>query len=98
MVRAAPVIDWATVGDPGNAADTDPVGYGAVNYTYKIMKYEFTNQQYVTFLNAVDPEGTNPDGIYYFISSLDARGGYTFVTGNANGSKYAVKANMATSP
>lgn len=61
-LRAAPVIDWVTVGDPGKAADTDPIGYGAVSYTYQIMKYEFTSQQSVDFLNAVDPQGSNPKG------------------------------------
>ena len=34
----AAIIDWVTVSDPGNAADTK--GYGAVNYKYKIGKYE----------------------------------------------------------
>jgi len=97
--HAAPLsIDWAEIGDVGNAADTDPVGYGAVSYPYKIMKYEFTNQQYVNFLNAVDPEGTNPNGIYFSIASIDGRGGYTFLSGNANGSKYAVRANMGDKP
>jgi len=31
-------IDWVTVGDPGNAADTTT--YGAVGYEYQIMKLE----------------------------------------------------------
>ena len=39
-VRASAItIDWVTVGDPGNAADTTT--YGAVGYTYQIMKYEY---------------------------------------------------------
>ncbi len=58
----AGTIDWVTVGDPENVADT--TGYGAVADSFRIMKYEFTNQQYVDFLNAVDPDGTNPDSIY----------------------------------
>jgi hypothetical protein len=34
-------IDYATVGNVGNAADTtfDPGGYGAVGYVYNIGKY-----------------------------------------------------------
>jgi hypothetical protein len=52
-VTHAITIDWVTVGDPGNAADTAPAGYGAVTEAYRIMKYEFTNQQYVDFLNSV---------------------------------------------
>ena len=32
-------IEWATVGDPGNACDTQSDGcYGAVGYTYQISK------------------------------------------------------------
>ena len=46
----AVTIDWVTVGDPGNAADT--TGYGAVADSYQIGKYEVTIQQYTDFLNA----------------------------------------------
>src|SRR5260370_411334 len=53
-------VQFVTVGDPGNAADT-PVqtpydgtkAYGAVNYTYKMDKYDVTTAQYTQFLNAV---------------------------------------------
>ncbi len=50
--RAQVTIDWVTVGDPGNTADTDPFGYGAVGNEYRIGKYEVTIQQYADFLNA----------------------------------------------
>ncbi len=43
-------IEWVTVGDTGNAADT--TGYGAVADEYRIGKYEVTNAQYADFLNA----------------------------------------------
>lgn len=69
---AAVSFDWATVGDPGNAADTAVMnkpagasyadyttGYGTVDYTYRISKDNVTNSQYAAFLNAVDPLGTN---------------------------------------
>jgi len=41
-------IDWVTVGDPGNPADTEVMsdgttGYGSVDYVYRISKYEVTN-------------------------------------------------------
>ena len=62
-------IDWVTVGDPGNAGDTEVMaccgsvtgtsGYGAVDYTYQISKYETTNAQYAEFLNAVAATDTN---------------------------------------
>ena len=59
--KAGP-IEWAPVANPGNAADT--TGYGDVEYTFKIMKYEFTNTRYAEFLNAIDPQSTNPQGVW----------------------------------
>jgi formylglycine-generating enzyme required for sulfatase activity len=55
--QAVVTIDWVTVGDPGNAADT--TGYGAVSDEYRIGKYEVTNAQYAEFLNAVAATDTN---------------------------------------
>jgi len=92
----AVTIDWVTVGDPGNAADT--TGYGAVADSFQIMKFEFTNAQYTDFLNAVDPTGTNPNGIYNTNMGSNARGGISFTSGAASGSKYAVKTNMGDKP
>ena len=43
-------IDYVSVGNAGNAADT--TGYGAVAYEYKIAKNETTIGQYAEFLNA----------------------------------------------
>jgi sulfatase modifying factor 1 len=92
----AVTIDWVTVGDPGNAADT--TGYGAVADAFKIMKFEWTNAQYVDFLNAVDPNGTNPNSVYNTTMGSDFRGGISFSSGNAAGSKYAAKTNMGDKP
>lgn len=89
-------IDWVTVGDPGNAADT--TGFGAVATEFQIMKFEFTNAQYVDFLNAVDPNGTNQYSFYYTIMGSNARGGISYTSGAASGSKYAVKTNMGDKP
>ena len=55
-------IDWVTVGDPGNAADTSPSGYGAVADSFLIGKYEVTIQQYTDFLNAA--ARTDPYSLY----------------------------------
>ncbi len=45
-------IDFVTVGNPGNAADTDVNtnrnGYGAVDYVYKLGTYEVTRNQWDT--------------------------------------------------
>ena len=37
---------------------------GEVDYEYGIGQLEITVSQYVTFLNTVDPEGSNHDGLY----------------------------------
>jgi sulfatase modifying factor 1 len=67
-VHAAPIsIDWVTVGDPANANDT--TGYGAVNYEYRIGKYEVTIGQYVAFLNAVAKTDTH--GVFKAAMSSD---------------------------
>jgi formylglycine-generating enzyme required for sulfatase activity len=80
----AVTIDWVTVGDPGNAADTN--GYGSVATAYRIGKYEVTIQQYTDFLNAAaksDPYGLyNPkmatDANVYGISRAGSNGSYTY--------------------
>ena len=100
---AAVTYDWVTVGNPGNAADTQVMndattGYGVVADTYRIGKYEVTNAQYTEFLNTVDPTGANPNGIYNANMGSNARGGIAFDSLAANGSKYSVKANMGSKP
>lgn len=37
-------IEFVTIGDPGNASDN--TGHGAVDYSYRIGKYEITQQQW----------------------------------------------------
>jgi len=60
--------EMVTVGNPGNAGDTragvNTFGKGSVAHKYQIGKYDVTIGQYTAFLNAVDPSGTNPNGIY----------------------------------
>lgn len=87
-----------TVGNPGNApnyAGGFP-WYGAVDNTFQIMKFEFTNSQYAAFLNAIDPAGTNPNSVYSYQMSSNL-GGITN-TGTTNGSRYAVISNMGDKP
>jgi formylglycine-generating enzyme len=97
-IASAEAIQWVTVGDPGNTADTAPAGYGAVTTSFQIMKYEFTNQQYTDFLNSVDASGTNPYSVYNNDMGSNARGGISFTSGNASGSKYAIRSNMGDKP
>jgi formylglycine-generating enzyme required for sulfatase activity len=87
-------VDYAVVGDPGNAANTN--GWGAVSDVFKISKQETSNDQYVDFLNKVDAAGTNPNGVYNSLMGSDNLGGITFNAGAPSGSKYAVKSGAPT--
>ncbi len=51
-------MDWVTIGNANNAADT-LTGYGSVGYAYQIGKYEVTNTQYGAFLNAKGQSNSN---------------------------------------
>jgi formylglycine-generating enzyme required for sulfatase activity len=96
-VSRAITIEWVTVGDAGNVADTDPSGFGDVAAPFQIMKYEFTNQQYVDFLNSV---ATVSDPYNYYAPTAqggDPRCGVTR-SGVAGSYVYSVKANMGDKP
>jgi formylglycine-generating enzyme len=64
---AAVSINWVTVGDAGNAADT--TGYGAVGYEFRIAEHEATLGQYTEFLNA--KAQTDDFGLYNVNMELD---------------------------
>ncbi len=51
-------LQFVTVGDPGNVADT--TGYGSVGNVYQMGKYDVTVGQYCQFLNTA-PINTLPD-------------------------------------
>lgn len=72
---AVVAIDWATVGDPGNACDVQSQGcFGSVAESYRIGKFEVTNDQYAEFLNAVAVTDTN--GLYsIFMGAVPGLGG-----------------------
>jgi len=99
-------VPTVLVGNPGNFSANatnasswgDNYGYGAVGQEYRIGTYEVTNSEYVTFLNAVDPDGTNTRSLYSANMNSNARGGIAFNSGAAAGSKYAVKTNMGNKP
>lgn len=100
LVAATPAraidISWSTiVSNTGNA--NDGTGFGSVGIEYRIMKFEWTNAQYAEFLNAIDPEGTNPNGVYNGSMGSQIWGGISN-TGTANGSRYATRTNMADKP
>jgi hypothetical protein len=78
------------VGNPGNAADPT-TGFGAVGYSYNIGKFDITVSQYVEFLNAKDPNGTNSLGLWSSSGTFYATyNGISFSPGNPAGSKYGV--------
>ncbi|MCC6127214.1 MAG: SUMF1/EgtB/PvdO family nonheme iron enzyme [Pirellulales bacterium] len=56
-------LEFVTVGDPGNVADTSSgYSYGAVDYIYQMGKYDVTSAQYTVFLNSVAK--SDPYGLY----------------------------------
>lgn len=87
---SAVILDWVTVGDPGNSCDPQPFGacFGSVAEVYWISKYETTNAQYAEFLNAV--AAADPNQLYYTSMGLAAgfggiersgtSGSYTYTT------------------
>ncbi len=93
-------VPMVPVGNAGNAADS-ATGYGAVGYNYHMSKTEITNAQYSTFLNSVDPDGTNPKALYnpdMSETSPVIRGGIDFISSNAAGAKYQPKALWVNKP
>ncbi len=62
-------IDFVTIGNAGNAPDTQVMddstsGYGAVGYNYRISKYEITNAQWNSFTAAAGVPTGNPSNAY----------------------------------
>src|SRR4051812_42873746 len=72
IAASAQEIELVLIGDPGNQADISRADgwrrVGAVNNVFRIGKYELTREQYLPFLNAVDPNGSNALKLY---SALD---------------------------
>ena len=87
---ASVTMDWVTVGNPGNAADTTT--YGAVSYAYQIGKYEVTNAQYGEFLDAAAK--TDSYGLYN--SSMSSTG--ITRSGSSGSYTYSVTGALANRP
>ncbi len=102
-------IEWVDVGDPGNPENTVPkldvvengngidgsTGYGSVNYSFRIAKYEVTNDQYVSFLNAV--AASDPYGLYRVFMAANVEGGI-IRSGTSGSFSYSVKPNFGNKP
>lgn len=99
--------NFVKVGDIGNVKDSINQ-LGSVNYEYNIMEKEFTNDEYVTFLNNIDPSGlaSNPDhfsnlavsGLYKIEMTEGYRGGILLDNSANLGFKYKTKDNMGNKP
>ena len=75
------------MGNAGNAADT-ATGYGRVDYTYNIGKYEVTAGQYTAFLNAV--AGVDTHSLYNAdMARTDYGSGITRSGGGTSGNPYS---------
>lgn len=96
---ATVVMDWVTVGNPGNLADTATNCFaadcGSVADPYLISKYEVTNAQYVEFLNL--KAAADPLGLYSTSMNSSAQGGITR-SGSSGSYTYAVKPGFADKP
>lgn len=96
-------LEFIVVGNPGNLPDPDiwegltPPDIGAVDYEYRIGKYEVTNAQYAEFLNAVDGDGFNPNGIYNLEMATNF-GGIDYFPDNPAGDKYVARAGRENNP
>jgi formylglycine-generating enzyme len=96
-IANAGIIEWVTVGDPGNTADTTgvPNPTGAVATSFRIMKYQFTNQLYTDFLNSV--AATDTYSLYNASMGADALGGIT-QSGSPGSYSYSARTNMGDKP
>jgi formylglycine-generating enzyme required for sulfatase activity len=96
---SAVTIDWVTVGDPGNAADTaanclnSAPNCGSVGYSYDISKYEVTNAQYAEFLNAKG--ASDPHALYDPNMGFD---GVITQSGSDGSYSYAVTSGFEDKP
>jgi formylglycine-generating enzyme len=95
VAMAEVVIEFANVGNAGNAGDPNAFGRGAVAYDFRIGRFEVTNAQYAAFLNVV--AASDPNGLFNLSMGTDTRGGITR-SGTDGSFTYAVKPNMGNKP
>jgi len=89
-------LAWVVVSNAHNEADN--TGYGAVNYDFRISKYEVNNSEYCKFLNAVDPSASNKLWLYNSKMATDPRGGITNDPGRSDGDHYVPRLFMYHKP
>jgi len=89
-------IETVPVGNPGNADDTHGDGYGGVDYTYNIGKFEVTAAEYTDFLNAV--ADTDTYGLYNTSMGSETGGCKIQQNGSPNSFTYSVAEDQADRP
>ena len=94
-------LEMVTVGNPGNALDVHPAnnhpdGFGAVDHTYNIGKYEVTAGQYTACLNAVAKTDTH--GLYNPSMWTSALGCKIQQSGTSGSYTYSVAPDYANRP
>lgn len=95
---AGPVEEliFSPVREPGNPADSN--GRGAVADSFRIARFETTNNSYVRFLNAVDPTGADPLDLYNPEMATQPASGIAYDAGEVDGQKYSAKSGFETLP
>jgi sulfatase modifying factor 1 len=99
-LSATVTFDWVTVGNPGNGPDQDYGNgkYGSVERSYRISKYNVTNDQFREYLNIVDPDGLNLNSVYNHHMGSSSRGGIARDRTAPSGQVYSTKPNMGNKP
>ena len=68
LIRDGIDIEFVTISNTGNAADTrigeGSLGFGTVDYEYQIGKYEVTNAQWIGFVNVAGAPAGEPFNAY----------------------------------
>jgi len=89
-------IETVTVGNPNNTDDTYGNGYGGVDYTYNIGKFEVTADQYTDFLNSV--ASTDTYGLYNTNMWSHEKGCKIQRSGTSGSYSYSVASDWANRP
>jgi len=87
-------IETLEIGDAGNHPDTN--NRGAVSQTFRMARFEVTNEQYVAFLRAVATLD-DPNGLYNMLMESSDRGGI-IRSGSAGAFVYTIKPNFNNKP
>lgn len=98
QVNALVSLETVNVADIMNLVDPDNGTYGRVDYVYQIGRYEVTNAQYIAFLNAVDPNGSNSLNLYNTNMGSQLNGGIILNSTADPGAKYSVRSNKGQRP